>query len=50
MLGVDLSKFFASTVVFEVEIHHFVRHLPWTNAMNFEHLQYNAMLDTQFQY
>ena len=39
MLGVDLSKLFPSTVVFVINIHHLVRHLPGSNTMNFKHLQ-----------
>ena len=39
MLGVDSSKLFAPTVVFVINIHHLVRHLPGPNSMNFKHLQ-----------
>ena len=39
MLGVDLSKLFAPAVIFVINIHHLVSHLPGTNSMNFKHLQ-----------
>ena len=39
MLGVDLAKFLAPAVVFEVVVHHVVRHLPRTNTMDLENLQ-----------
>ena len=39
MLSVDLSKLFSPTVVFVINIHHLVRHLPGSNTMNFKHLQ-----------
>ena len=39
MLGVDLAKFLASAVVFEIVVHHAVRHLPRTNTMDLENLQ-----------
>ena len=38
MLGVDLAKFFASAVVFEVVVHHVVRHLSGTNSVDLENL------------
>ena len=42
MFGVDLSKLFSPTIVFVVNIHHLVRHLPRSNPMNFKHLQKGA--------
>ena len=39
MLGVDLAKFLAPAVVFEVVVHHVVRHLPGTDTMDLENLQ-----------
>ena len=39
MLCVDLAKFLAAAVVFEVVVHHVVRHLSRTNAVDLENLQ-----------
>lgn len=39
MLCVDLAKFLSPAVVFEVVVHHVVRHLPGTNTVNLENLQ-----------
>ena len=39
MLGVDLCKLFSPAVIFVINIHHLVSHLPGTNSMNFKHLQ-----------
>ena len=39
MLGVDLSKLFASTVIFVIHVHHLVSHLAGSYTMNFKHLQ-----------
>ena len=44
MLGVDLAKFLATAVVFEVVVHHVVRHLPGTNTMDLENLQSTKLL------
>ena len=44
MLGVDLAKFLAPAVVFEVVVHHVVRHLPGTNTMDLENLQSTTVL------
>ena len=43
MLGVDLAKFLAAAVVFEVVVHHVVRHLPGTNTVDLENLQSRTM-------
>ena len=39
MLGVDLAKFLAPAVVFEVIVHHVVRHLSGANTVDLENLQ-----------
>ena len=39
MLGVDLAKLLPPAVVFEVVVHHVVRHLPGTNTVDLENLQ-----------
>ena len=44
MLGVDLAKFLAPAVVFEVVVHHVVRHLPGTNTVDLENLQSTTVL------
>ena len=39
VLGVDLSELLAPAVVFEVVVHHAVRHLPRSHPVDLEHLQ-----------
>ena len=39
MLGVDLAELLAAAVVFEVVVHHAVRHLSGTNTVDLENLQ-----------